>query len=43
MEFWYFSADKTDMELPLPLVLCFVFAIVVGYFAGRMAAILKRD
>jgi len=31
------------MELPLPLVLCFVLAIVVGYFAGRMMGILKRD
>ncbi len=31
------------MEMPLPLVLCFVFAIVVGYFAGRMMGILKRD
>jgi hypothetical protein len=31
------------MELPLPLVLCFVFAIVVGYFAGRVRGILKRD
>jgi hypothetical protein len=31
------------MELPLPQVLCFVFAIVVGYFAGRMRSILKRD
>jgi hypothetical protein len=31
------------MELPLPQVLCFVFAIVVGYFAGRLMGILKRD
>jgi len=31
------------MELPLPLVLCFVFAVVVGYFAGRMMGMLKRD
>lgn len=31
------------MELSLPLVLCFVFAIVVGYFAGRMMGILGRN
>jgi hypothetical protein len=31
------------MELTLPLVLSFVFAIVVGYFAGRVTGILKRD
>ena len=37
------SADKAIMELPLPLVLCFVFAVVVGYFAGRVTGILKRD
>ena len=43
MESWNYSADKRVMELPLPLVLCFVFAIVVGYFAGRMMGILKRD
>ncbi len=30
------------MELPLPQVLCFVFAIVIGYFAGRMMGILGR-
>jgi hypothetical protein len=28
------------MEFPAPQVLCFVFAIVVGYFAGRMMGIL---
>ena len=31
------------MEFSPPLVLCFVFAIVVGYFAGRMMGALKRD
>jgi hypothetical protein len=30
------------MELQLPQVLCFVFAIVIGYFAGRMMGILDR-
>jgi hypothetical protein len=30
------------MELALPQVLCFVFAIVVGYFVGRMIGILGR-
>ena len=43
IESWYFSADKAVMDMPLPLILCFVFAIVVGYFAGRMIGILKRD
>ena len=31
------------MELSLPAVLCFVFAIVVGYFAGRTMGILERN
>jgi hypothetical protein len=30
------------MEFSLPLVLCFVFAVVIGYFAGRMKDILDR-
>jgi len=30
------------MEMPLPLVLCFVFALVVGYFAGRMKGTMDR-
>jgi hypothetical protein len=31
------------MEFSPPLVLSFVFALVVGYFAGRMKAFLDRD
>jgi hypothetical protein len=31
------------MSLQLPMVLCFVFALVVGYFAGRMLGILNRN
>jgi hypothetical protein len=31
------------MELPLPLVLTFVFAIVIGYFFGRIASIRGRN
>jgi hypothetical protein len=31
------------MESPLPLVLSFVFALVVGYFAGRTAKLLDRN
>jgi hypothetical protein len=31
------------MEFPLPQVLCFVFAIVVGYFAGRILGIQDRN
>jgi hypothetical protein len=31
------------MEFTLPLVLSFVFAIVVGYFAGRTLGILGRN
>jgi hypothetical protein len=31
------------MEFSAPVVLCFVFAIVVGYFAGRMMGILGRN
>jgi hypothetical protein len=31
------------MEFSPPLVLCFVFAIVIGYFAGRMKGVLDRD
>ncbi len=31
------------MELSLPMVLTFVFAIVVGYFAGRMMSIRNRN
>jgi hypothetical protein len=31
------------MEFSLPLVLSFVFAIVVGYFGGRMMGILGRN
>lgn len=31
------------MDLPLPLVLCFVLAVVVGYFAGRVMGILDRN
>jgi len=43
IESWNLPADKADMDLPLPLVLCFVFAVVVGYFAGRMMGLLQRD
>jgi len=28
--------------MELPVVLCFVFAIVVGYFAGRIKSLLDR-
>jgi hypothetical protein len=31
------------MELSLPVVLCAVFAIVVGYFAGRIISVMGRD
>ena len=31
------------MQSPLPQVLCFVFAVVVGYFAGRMTGIQDRN
>jgi len=31
------------MELSLPSVLSFVFALVVGYFAGRTAKLLDRN
>jgi hypothetical protein len=31
------------MSLQLPMVLCFIFAVVVGYFAGRMMGILGRN
>jgi hypothetical protein len=31
------------MESPLPEVLCFVFAVVVGYFAGRIVGIQDRN
>jgi len=31
------------MDSTLPLVLCFVFAIVVGYFAGRIMGIQERN
>jgi hypothetical protein len=30
------------MEFSLPMVLCGVLAIVVGYFAGRIKGILDR-
>ena len=43
IESWNYSADKKAMEFSPPLVLCFVFAIVVGYFAGRMIGILNRN
>jgi hypothetical protein len=31
------------MQSPLPQVLCFVFAVVVGYFAGRMTCLQDRN
>jgi hypothetical protein len=31
------------MDSPLPLVLCFVLAVVVGYFAGRIMGIQDRN
>jgi hypothetical protein len=31
------------MELTLPQILCFVLAVVLGYFAGRMIGILGRS
>jgi hypothetical protein len=31
------------MELTPPLVLSFVFALVIGYFAGRIKGIVDRN
>jgi hypothetical protein len=31
------------MDEKLPMALCFLLALVVGYFAGRMMGILDRN
>jgi len=31
------------MELSLPVVLSFILAIVIGYFAGRTASLFNRN
>ena len=36
------TADKTNMMSPSIDVLCFVLAMVLGYFAGRTKGILER-
>lgn len=40
MNAFYRSADRKGMEIS---ILGFVFAVVVGYFAGRMKGILERS